>query len=94
MDHNRIFGGNPWGVALRLAVLSVIVGIVLSALDIRPQEILGSLRLLVLRIYNLGFGAFESVLGYMLLGAVVVIPVWLLARLLSGLSRRNDDRPS
>jgi hypothetical protein len=48
----------------------------------------------VLRIYNLGFGAFESVLGYMLLGAVVVIPVWLLARLLSGLSRRNDDRPS
>lgn len=92
MDKNRIFGGNPLGVALRLAVLSVIVGIVMSALDIRPNEILLSLRLLAQRIYNLGFGAFEGILNYLLLGAVVVVPIWLIARLITGLTRRDDSR--
>lgn len=81
MDSERLFGGNPLGVVLRLAVLSVIVGIVLSALDITPRDLIWRLRLFVQRIYEMGFGAVEQVLGYLLLGAVVVVPVWIIARL-------------
>ncbi len=93
MDRNRVFGGNPLAVVLRLAVLSVVVGIVMSALDIRPENLLQHLRLLVQRISALGFGAVESVLGYLILGALVVVPIWLVARLIGGLKSRDDQRP-
>ena len=92
MDKERLFGGNPLGVVVRLVVLSIIVGIVLSALDIRPQDILSSLRLFVTRLFNLGFGAIENAIGFLLLGAVVVIPLWLIARVLGGFTHRDDKR--
>lgn len=89
MDKNRLLGGNPLGVALRLAVLSVIVGVVLSALGITPGNILDHVRLFANRVWSMGFGAVESLLGYLLVGALVVVPVWLVARLLGGLKRRD-----
>jgi len=92
MDRNRLFGGNPVGVVIRLVVISIIVGIVLSALNIRPDEILYHIRRLIQRISDLGFGAVETVFGYFLVGAVVVIPIWLIARLL-GAFRKDDSRP-
>ncbi len=92
MDRERLLGGRPLMVLLRLVVLSIVVGIVMSALDIRPDNLIYNLRLFVQRIYSLGFGAIEGVLGYLLLGAAVVVPIWLLARLF-GAFRRGDDRP-
>lgn len=83
MDRNRLFGGNPLGVLIRLVLLSIVVGIVMSALNIRPQNIIYHLRLLLDRISALGFGVFEGAFGYFALGAVIVIPIWLLIRLLS-----------
>ncbi len=90
MDRNRLFGGNPVAVIVRLVVLSIIVGVVLSALNIRPDEILYHIRRLFERLSELGFGAIETVFGYFLIGAVVVIPIWLIARLL-GLFKRSED---
>ena len=94
MDKDRLIGGNPLGVAIRLIVLSIVVGIVLSALDITPRNLIHHVRLLAERIYNLGFGAFEGLLGYFVVGAVVVVPIWLIARLLGAVGRRGDDRRS
>lgn len=92
MDRNDVFGGNPWAVLLRLAVVSIVVGIVLSSLDITPRDLLFRLNVLARRIYDLGFGAVESVLQYLLIGAVIVVPVWIGARLLGLLGgRRGDD---
>jgi Family of unknown function (DUF6460) len=91
MDRERLFGGNPLGVIIRLVVLSIVVGIVLSALDIHPANILDRLRLLVLRIYDMGFGLFQNAFGYLILGAVIVVPIWLLTRLLS-VARDRDPR--
>ncbi len=93
MDRNRLFGGNPIGVLLRLVLLSIIVGIVMSALDIRPENLVYHLRLLIHRISDLGFGVFEGAFGYFMLGAVVVIPIWVVLRLLGLLGGRND-RPN
>ncbi len=69
--------GNPLGVIIRLLLLSIAVGIVLSVLGITPQNFLERLNTIITNIYNLGFDAFESILGYLLLGAMVVIPIWL-----------------
>jgi len=91
MDRKHLFGGNPVAVIVRLVVLSIIVGVVLSALNIRPDELLYHARRLLQRIYDLGFGVFETAFGYFLLGAVVVIPIWLIARLLGLFTRKADD---
>ena len=92
MNRDQIFGGNPLGVLVRLVVLSVVVGIVLSALGISPRDLVYKLNILIRRIYDLGFGAFEGVLQYFLLGAVVVFPIWFVARLLGAFKARPDDR--
>jgi hypothetical protein len=91
LDRNGLFGGNPIGVIVRLVVLSIIVGIVMSALDIRPENILYHVRMLIHRISALGFGVFEGIFGYFMLGVVVVLPVWIIARLLGVLGGRRRD---
>lgn len=88
----RWLGGNPLGVALRLIILSIVVGIVLSAMGITPDNVLYKLQILIKRIYDLGFGAIDWVIGYFIIGAIVVIPIWLIVRLVSGM-RGGDDNP-
>ncbi len=92
MDRNGFFGGNPIAVIVRLVILSIVVGVVLSALNIRPDEIIYHIRRLLRWLAELGFDSIESVIGYFLLGAVVVVPIWLIARLLGVFSRRSDDK--
>ena len=92
MDRNTFLGGSVLGVLVRLVVLSIVVGVVLDALGITPGNILERINVLLGRIYDLGFGAIESVLGYLILGAVVVVPVWFISRLIKA-SRRSDVPP-
>lgn len=92
MDRNTVFGGNPLGVIVRLTLLSIVVGIVLAALGITPDNIFERLNVLARRLYDLGFGAVEWVLGYLILGAIVVVPIWLLTRVLA-VGRGKDDTP-
>ena len=84
MDRNTFFGGNPLTVALRLALISIAVGIVLKALGIDLRNFFDRLNVLLRNLYDLGFGAFEWVFEYMLLGALVVVPIWLIARIARG----------
>lgn len=92
MDRNTFLGGSVLGVLVRLVVLSVVVGVILSALGITPQNIFFQFNILLQRLYDLGFGAIESVLGYLILGAMVVVPVWFVSRLIKS-ARRNDVPP-
>lgn len=97
MDSRSIFGGNPMGVIIRLVLLSIAVGIVLTVLGITPQNFLDRLNTILTNLYNLGFDAFESIFGYLLLGAMVVIPIWLIMRLVSagkGKRATKDDGDS
>jgi len=82
MSLNRFLGGTPASVLVRLVVLSFILGTILSAFGVSPFDIVNGLRDLVWRIYHMGFEAFEWVVRYFLLGAVIVFPVWLISRLL------------
>jgi hypothetical protein len=77
----RILGGSPLNVAFRLILLSILVGVVLAAIGFDPWNIVYSIRLLFQRIWDLGFDAINGLWRYFLLGAVIVIPVWLLSRL-------------
>jgi hypothetical protein len=88
MDRDQFFGGNPLAVIIRLVLFSVVAGIVMSALGISPAELPRRLAILAQRVYELGFGAANQLFGYFLIGAVVVVPVWLLMRLFGGRAGR------
>jgi Family of unknown function (DUF6460) len=78
---HRFLGGSPVAVAFRLILLSILVGVVLAAIGFDPWNIVYSIRLLFQRIWDLGFDAINGLWRYFLLGAVIVVPVWLLSRL-------------
>lgn len=76
----RFFGGSPGPVLLRLIGLSVVVGIILSALDLHPRQVLYHISDMAIRIYNMGFEAIHWAIEYFLLGALIVFPIWIFMR--------------
>ena len=78
---SRFLGGTPLAVAFRLILLSILVGVVLAAIGLDPWNILKSIKSLFQWIRDLGFDAINWIWRYFLLGAVIVIPIWLLSRL-------------
>ncbi len=85
----RFFGGPPIWVILRLLVVSLVVGIVLSVLDIRPFEIWYAARDMARYVWYMGFDAFGRLGQYLIVGAIIVIPIWLVMRIL----RLGSGRP-
>ena len=81
MDRRQFFGDSVSGTLIRLVLLSVVVGIVFSALGINLFNIVERFQLLMRRIAEFGFDAVHWAFTYFLLGAVVVIPIWLIVRL-------------
>jgi hypothetical protein len=77
----RFFGGSPVRVLAQLVVLSLVVGIVLSALGVSPFDIVNGLQRLVERVWYAGFDTLVWAWRYFLLGAVIVFPLWLIMRL-------------
>ena len=84
----RFFGGPPLAVVVRLILLSILVGVVLHASGLDPWNILDSIRRFILSIWNMGFDAVRWVWRYFLLGAVIVLPIWLIVRLVRAPSER------
>ena len=80
---SRFLGGSPLAVAFRLILLSILVGVMLAAVGFDPWNIVHSIRLLFERLWNLGFDAINGLWRYFLLGAVIVVPIWLISRLFS-----------
>jgi hypothetical protein len=80
---NRFLGGSPGGVFLRLLFVSLIVGAFLMWLDISPWEVFRGLKQLVDRIWGLGFDAIREIADYIVAGAAIVVPVWLVLRLMN-----------
>jgi hypothetical protein len=75
-------GGSPLGVAIRLVVISLLVGVLLSWLGWTPREILGWIERSVVDVWRSLFGSLDRVVDYFLLGAAIVFPLFLLSRLL------------
>jgi hypothetical protein len=81
---NRFLGGSPLSVAVRIILLSILVGVILSAIGLDPRDIWRSILDLVERIRVMGWDAVVWVWRYFVLGAVIVIPIWLVVRLAKG----------
>jgi len=82
----RFFGGPPLSVIFRLVLLSILIGVILEVLGLDPWNVIDSLRSLILRILDMGFDAVRWLWRYLLLGAALVVPIWLVMRLM-GIAR-------
>jgi hypothetical protein len=79
----RWLGGSPLAVLARLILVSVLVGVILAALGLDPFDIVRSIERLIRSIWDMGFDAVRWLWRYFLLGAVIVIPIWLILRLIN-----------
>ena len=89
MNLRDFLGGHPAAVLLRLAIICILVGVLLSFVGITPRNFFRVLDDFARHIYDLGFGAVEWLFHYLVLGAMLVVPIWLLMRLLR--ARPKDD---
>ena len=76
---HHFLGGSPLAVAIRLAVYSLIVGLVLAWLDWTPRDLWVNL----VDTARWAWGELGGLGEYMAIGAVVVVPLFLLSRILA-----------
>ncbi len=89
----RFFGGSPLLVILKLVTASLIIGVVLSFFGFNPNNLYHAIIRLGDWISSLSFDAVKTGVRYFILGAFIVIPLWLLVRFFSFLgSNRRADR--
>ena len=86
---SRFLGGPPLAVLGRLVLLSIVVGVILSAVGLDPWNIVQSIERLIRKVWDMGFDAIRWLWQYFLLGAVLVVPIWLLVRLTRGAGGRR-----
>ncbi|HLK81734.1 MAG TPA: DUF6460 domain-containing protein [Xanthobacteraceae bacterium] len=86
---SRFLGGPPLAVLVRLVLLSIVVGVILQAAGLDPWNILHSVEKLVRHVWDMGFDAVRWLWRYFLLGAVLVVPIWLLVRLTRGVTGKG-----
>lgn len=80
---NRFLGDTPLRVAVKLIIVSFLVGITMAAFGLSPRDILYGIEDFVVGLWNLGFDAVYRFWNYFLLGAVIVIPAFILLRILN-----------
>jgi hypothetical protein len=80
---DQFLGGSPGAVVMKLIFVSLIVGALMMWLGLRPADLFTGLVRLADRIWALGFDAVREVGDYIVAGAMVVVPVWLILRLLN-----------
>jgi hypothetical protein len=79
----RFLGDSPLRVFLKLLVVSFLVGVVMSAFGWSPFDVLQWIEDTLTRIWNMGFATVDRFVGYLALGAAIVIPAFIILRLLS-----------
>lgn len=78
---------------IKLAILSLLVGFALAFFDVDPRNLLTGLGSTVVEVYELVLRFLRWSVKYVLLGAVVVVPIWLVFYLIT-LSKRKKKSGS
>jgi hypothetical protein len=78
----RFVGGSPMAVLVRLVVVSFVVGFFLETLGFDPVGLLKEVIRAARHIIEFGLSDVRQFGRILLTGAMVVVPVWLILRLL------------
>jgi len=66
---------------VKVLIVSLLVGFALTLFDITPKQLLANLGGTVQSIFEVGVSMVEWAVPYILLGAVVVVPIWIVVKL-------------
>ncbi|HEV7260269.1 MAG TPA: DUF6460 domain-containing protein [Bosea sp. (in: a-proteobacteria)] len=77
----RFLGGSPLAVLVRLLFISLLVGAAMAFLGLSPRGLYEAAARFIRSLGNLGFGAVREVGQWVIAGALLVVPLWLLSRL-------------
>lgn len=80
---NRFLGGSPGSVLVRLVFLSLLVGAIMSWWGVTPYGLYDGVITLVQDLIDEGFASLSSVGIWLVYGAMVVVPIWLVLRILN-----------
>jgi hypothetical protein len=80
----RLLGDRPGALAVKLVLISLLVGFVMSVFGFTAADLVrGAVHTLRDALRD-GTGLLRQLGGYVLAGAAIVVPVWLLLRLTRG----------
>lgn len=79
---HRFLGGSPTSVIVRLLVLSLIVGAAMVYFNLTPRDLFETLRRFVEGLIGNGLESLRTIFSYIAYGAMVVVPIFVIARLL------------
>jgi hypothetical protein len=72
---------NIIGTVLKLALLSLIAGLVMAQFGLKPGEVFVNAGAIARDVADRAVDGLRWAWGYLLAGAVVVVPVWLVVHL-------------
>ena len=79
----RFLGGSPTAVLVKLVFLSLLVGAFMSFLEVTPAGLISRVWRMSQAVLDLGFDSLREVGRWIVYGAIIVVPLWLLSRLAS-----------
>ena len=74
---------------VKLLIASLVVGMLLAWLNVSPQELVRSLVGEAKVMFDRAAGLFGWAFSYILLGAVIVVPIWFVFYLIEAVKRRK-----
>ena len=83
MQVNRFLGDTVGRTIIKLIVVSILVGMVMNVFGIFPLDIVYAFRDFLVNLWEKGWAALGRFGDWLVLGAMVVIPVFILLRLLN-----------
>ena len=75
---------------VKLAVASLIVGMLTSFFELSPRKLLEGLGETVQDLFEIAASMLEWAIGYILIGAIIVVPIWAVLAL--GRTARKKPR--
>lgn len=80
---NRLLGDTPGRTAVKLLILSLVVGFVMSMIGLSPWDLVRFINDGIRELWRSGFRALGRVGDYLLVGAMIVVPVFVILRILN-----------
>lgn len=83
METKRLLGDTLGRTIIKLLVVSILVGMVMSVFNIAPFDVLYGIRDFFVRLWESGWAALGRFGDWLILGASIVVPVFIIIRLLN-----------
>lgn len=78
----RLLGDRPGALIVKLLLISLFVGFLMSVFGFNAGDLVRGATEAIREVLRDGAGVFRQMGGYIVTGAAIVLPVWLVLRLL------------